>query len=109
MSVVLITAAITVGVLVCAAVAWHFWIRRAHRGAHARHDEAYSVANLITDTELERPDDVASHREFLARARRPVDMADSDTRLVSGEHKALLCGEYGGAEPLPDWPTELIA
>jgi hypothetical protein len=87
-----------------------WWPRK--RGAHGRYDPNYSVDVLKVELEDNRVHDEQSHRQAMARVTTPhvTDVSDSDTRLIAPKGQPrLLCGNYGGTAPQPEWPTEVIA
>jgi hypothetical protein len=115
---IMIAVLITAAVLGVSGACWHFWIRREHRGRRARYDPAHSAYLVIDDVANRAQRDEKRHRDFMRTTARddPAPHApepgigDTGPRLIADKaNPALLCGDYGGAEPQPEWPTEAIA
>lgn len=58
---------VTVVALVCARLAWHYWIRRAHRGQHAFYDARLSAGATAARVAASIREDQAAYRALQAK------------------------------------------
>jgi len=116
--IILISVMTTLAVAFPAGYYANVWIPR-HVGTHSAKDRNYSIDVLIEQTKNKISADEQAHRDTmdsLNTAQIPApripdpDVVDDDTRLISsGEQPTLLCGDYGGRVPGPQWPAPFTA